>query len=113
MPLVEMKDFNSFIDNKTFFDQPVKNKQEAHEKLIEMSRNNDYATGKLFDFSYHQNYYKLIGTDLSRQTNTNIPQEIKFVGKLGEDHGATIVFIAEKQQKTILNLTLYSVIVTE
>ena len=29
--------------NKLFFDQPVKYKQEAHEKLIKMSRNNDYT----------------------------------------------------------------------
>ena len=34
MPLVEMKDFNALIYNKLFFDQPVKNKQEAYEKLI-------------------------------------------------------------------------------
>ena len=40
MPLVEIKDFNALIDNKQFFDQPVKNKQEAYEKLVEMSRNN-------------------------------------------------------------------------
>ena len=38
MPLVEIKDFNALIDNKPFFDQPVKNKQEAYEKLIEMSK---------------------------------------------------------------------------
>ena len=36
MPLVETKDFNVLIDNKPFFDQSVKNKQEAYEKLIEM-----------------------------------------------------------------------------
>ena len=38
MPLVEIKDFNAIflINNKTFFDQPVKNKQETYEKLIEM-----------------------------------------------------------------------------
>ena len=41
MPLVEIKYFNALIDNKPFFDQPVKNKQEAYEKLIEMSRNDD------------------------------------------------------------------------
>ena len=32
--LVEMKDFNALIDRKPFFDQPIKNKQEADEKLI-------------------------------------------------------------------------------
>ena len=34
-----------------------------------MSRDNDYTTENVFDFLYHQNYYKRIGIDLSRQTN--------------------------------------------
>ena len=38
----KMNDFNAFIDNKPFFDQLVKNRQEAYEKLVEMSRNDDY-----------------------------------------------------------------------
>ena len=46
-----------------------------------------------------QNYYKLIGVDLLRQTNTNIPQQINFTGKLEEDDGAAMFFIAEKQEK--------------
>ena len=29
-----------------------------------MSRNNDYTTGNVLYYSYHQNYYKLIGTEL-------------------------------------------------
>ena len=66
MSLVEIKVFNALIDNKPFFDWPVKNRQEAYEKLNEMSRNNDYTTGNLLDYSYHQNYYKVIGIDLSR-----------------------------------------------
>ena len=78
-----------------------------------MSRNDDYTKGKLIDFSCHQNYYKLIGIDLSRQANTNIPQQVNFIGKLEEDDCATMFFIAEKQQKTILNLSLNSLIVTE
>ena len=44
-------------------------------KLIEISKNDDYTTGNLLDFQYHQYYYQL-GTDLSRQTNTSIPQQI-------------------------------------
>ena len=35
---VEIKDFNGLINNKSFFDQPVKNKQEGYENPIEMSR---------------------------------------------------------------------------
>ena len=57
------------------------------------------------DFSNHQNYYKLISIDLSRKTNASIPQQINFIGKLKEDDDA-IMFIAEKQQKTVLNLSL-------
>ena len=113
MPLVEIKDFNELIDNKPFFDPPIKNKQEAYEKLIEVVRNDDYTTGNVLDYLYHQNYYKVIGIDLSRQTNTNIPQKINFTGKLEEIDGATMFFIAEKQQKTILNFSLDSLIVTE
>ena len=56
---------------------------------------------------------KLIGIDLSRQTNTSIPQQIYFVGKLEEDDGATMFSITEKQQKTILNFSLDPLIVTE
>ena len=78
-----------------------------------MSRNDDYTTGILLDYLYHQKYYKLIGIDLSRQTNTIIPQQIIFIGKLEEDDGATVLSIAQKQQKTILNFSLDSLIVTE
>ena len=78
-----------------------------------MSRNDDYETGNLLDYLYHQNYYKLIGIDLSRQTNTSIPQQINFAGKIEEDDCATILLIAKKQQKTILNFSLDSLIVTE
>ena len=30
MPIAEIKDFNALIDNKSFFDQSVKSKQEAY-----------------------------------------------------------------------------------
>ena len=66
MPLVEIKDVNVLIDNKPFFDQPVKNEQEACEKLIEMLRNDDYTTENSLDYLYDQNYYNLIDIDLSR-----------------------------------------------
>ena len=57
-----------------------------------MSRNDDSATGNLLDYLYHQKYHKLIGIDLSRQTNTTIPQQINFVSKLEGDDGTTIFF---------------------
>ena len=57
MPLGEIKDFD---DNKPFFDQQVKNKHEAYEKLVEILINDEYTTVNLLGFSYHQDYYKLI-----------------------------------------------------
>ena len=62
LPNVEIKDFNVLIDGKSFFDLPVKNEEEAYEKIIEMSRNNDYTTDNLLDFVYFKKNYKLIAT---------------------------------------------------
>ena len=54
-------------------------------------------------YSCYQNHYKLIGIDSSRQTNTTIPEQINFTEKLG-DNRATMLFIAEKQQKNYSKL---------
>ena len=43
----------------------------------------------------------------------SISQQINFVGKLEEDDGATIFFIAEKQQKTVLNFSIDLLTVAE
>ena len=59
-----------------------------------MSRKDSYATGNLLDFLYHQKCYKLIGINLSWQTNTSIPQQINFIGKLEVDNGAIMFLIA-------------------
>ena len=62
---------------------------------------------------YDQNYYKLIGIDWSGKTNTTIPQQLNFTGKLERDNSATTVFITEKKQhNTILNFSLDSLNVT-
>ena len=100
MPLVEIKYFNELNelnDNKLFLYRSVKRKQEAYDKIIEMSKNGDYKTGNLLGYLYHQKYFKLIDRYLPRQTNTSISQQINFVGKLEQDDSATIFFIAEKQ----------------
>ena len=91
MPLAEIKDFDVSIHSKIFFDQLVKRKQELHEKIVEMSKNNDYTTENLADFFYHQNYYELIGTELSMQTIISISQQITFVGRLVEENDTTFL----------------------
>ena len=59
MPLVEINYLNALIVNKRYFDLPLKNKQEGYEKLVEISRNEDYITRNLLDFSYHQKFFEL------------------------------------------------------
>ena len=67
VPNVQIKDFNVLIDGKSFFDMPIKNSEETHEKIIEMGRNNYYTTGNLLDYEYFSKHYKLIAIGLSKQ----------------------------------------------
>ena len=73
------------IDAKSFFDTPIKNKEEAYEKIIEMCKDSDYTTGNLLDYDYFSNHYKLIATDLRRQIeleNPDLKQQINLIGRL-------------------------------
>ena len=104
VPKVEIKDFNVLIDGKNFFDLPVKNKEEASEKIIEMSNNDDYTTGNLLDFPYFKENYRLIATDLSKQTKLKDSQQINFIGKLeGQNNGATMFSSLKNQKKLLLS----------
>ena len=54
------------INGKSFFDVPVKN-EEAYEKNMSISKNNDYTTGSLLDYEY----FKLLQTNCNRFKQTN------------------------------------------
>ena len=85
---------------------PIKNEEEACEKIIEISNNNDYTTDKLLDYwVYFKENYRLIVADLSKQTKLKDPQQINFIGKLENNHGATMFFINEKSDETTLNFS--------
>ena len=43
-----------------------------------MSNNNDYTTGKLLEFTYFKEDYRLIAIDLSKQTKLKDPQQINY-----------------------------------
>ena len=109
VPNVEIKDFNVLIDGRRIFDLPVKN-EGAYEKIIEMSRNNEYTTGNLFKLAYFKKNCRLIAIDLSKHTRLKDPQQINFIGKLEEqDHGAKTFFIIEKSGKTTFQFLQNSV----
>ena len=82
---------------------PIKTEEEAYEKIIDISRNNEYKTGNLLDYDYLKKY-KLIAIDLSKQQvlqeNEDLIQQINFIGKLEE--AANVFIIIEKKENTIL-----------
>ena len=82
VPNIKIKDFNVLINGKSFFDLPVKNEEEAYEKIMDISNNNDYTAGNLLGFAYFKKNYRFIATDLSKQTKLKDPQQINFIGKL-------------------------------
>ena len=97
---MQIKDFNVLINGKSFFDLPVKN-QEAYEKIIEMSNNNDYTTGNVLDFAYYKENCRLIAIDLSKQSKLKDLQQINFIGKIeGQNNGVTMFFIIERSEET-------------
>ena len=55
VPKVKVNDFNVLVDGKSFFDLPVKNDEEAYEKIIDLSNNSDCTTGNLLDYAYYKN----------------------------------------------------------
>ena len=67
LPRVIVKDYNVIIDKLAFFDLHIKTEEEAYEKIIDISRNNEYTTGNLLDYDYFKKHYKLIAIDLSKQ----------------------------------------------
>ena len=85
---------------------PVKNEEEAYEKIVEISNNNDYTTGNLLDFAYFKENYRLIAIDLSKQTKLKDPQQISFIGKLLASRWTTKLFIIEKKQLLIFHKIL-------
>ena len=108
LPNVMVKDHNVIIDKLAFFNLPLKTKEEAYEKIIDLSRNNEYTTGNLLDYDYFKKYYKLIAIDLSKQQvlqeNENLIQQINFIGRLTE--AANFFIIIEKKEHTILEFSL-------
>ena len=109
VPKVKINDFNVLIDGKNFFDLLVKNEEEAYEKVIDVSNNNDYTTGNLLDFAYFKKIYKLIAIDLSKQTKLKDPQQINFIEKLLKNAAATMFFIIEKSEETTFSFSQNSV----
>ena len=107
LPKVMVKDYNVIINKLAFFDLPIKTEEEVYEKIINISRNNEYTAGNLLDYDYFKKYYKLIPIDLSKQQvlqeNEDLIQQINFIGRL--ENAANVFIIIEMKENTILEFS--------
>ena len=107
LPNVMVKDYNVIIDKLAFFDLPIKTEEEAYEKIIDITRNNEYTTGNLSDYDYFKRYYKLIAIDLSKHQvlpeNEDLIEQVDFIERL--EIAANVFIIIEKKVKTILKFS--------
>ena len=98
-----VKDYNVIIDKLAFFDLPIKTEEEAYEKIIDISRNNEYTTGNLLDYDYFIKYYKSIAVDLSKQQvlqeNEDKIKQINFIGRL--ERATNVFIIIEKKEYNV------------
>ena len=78
-----------------------------------MSKNNFYTTGNLLDYEYFKHFIQ-IAIDLSKQIeleNTDLKQQINFIGRLEREEGATMFFINENKEETTFDFSQDSVVV--
>ena len=70
-----------------------------------MGINNDYTTGNLLDYEYFATLQ--IAIDLSKQIeseNSDLKQQINFVGKLTRDEGGAMFFVIIRLEETTFEL---------
>ena len=70
------------------------------EKIIEISKNNEYKSGNSLDYKYFSKHYKLMAIDLGKQIereNLDLKRQINFIDKLEEDEAT--MFLSLKNQK--------------
>ena len=95
---VEIKDYNFIIDGETFYEIPIKNREETYKAITELIRNDLLRTGNEFNRDYFSEHYKLIAIDLSKQKSDLKNQQINFDGRL--EQNATLFFIVEEKETT-------------
>ena len=101
------------IDGQNFFGQTATNNLITYDniKKIMIGQGDDYTTVCKLDYSYFNNYYKMIAIDLSKQQKLNADpkanQQINFTENLnwGQDvnDNTIMFFIIEEAKETILD----------
>ena len=94
------------IDGKNVFDQPIDSMDKTYENIekIATGQGDDYTTGRLLDYPYFKDHYKMIAIDLSKQqvldADPRAIQQINFMANLDRDGNTTMFFIIEDVKET-------------
>ena len=119
LPKVKIKDYNVYVDDKNFFDQPINNdiKTYANIRKIGTGQGEDYTTGCLLDYPSFKNNYKMIAIDLSKQqvldADPRATQQINFTGSLDRAGNTALFFITKEAKETVLDFSQGTVKVLE
>ena len=99
------------IDGKNVFDQPIDSMAKTYENIekIATGQGDDYTTGRLLDYPYFKDHYKMIAIDLSKQqvldADPRAIQQINFMANLDRDGNTTTFFIIEEAKETVLDFS--------
>ena len=100
------------IDERNFFDQPIKEndlKKYDNIQKIATGQGDYYTTGCLIDFPYFEKHYKLIELDIKTQealdADPKALQEINFTGNISRAEGEVVSFVIEQAKETVLDFS--------
>ena len=105
----QVKESNVVIDEKNFFEQPIKNDLIIYSNIrkITTGQDDDYTTGCLQNYTFLKNCYKMIAIDLSKQqaldADPKAIQQLRFIANLNQAGNTTMFFIIEEAKESILN----------
>ena len=111
LPKVEIRDYNVITDGKNFFDQPINRNLKTYENIRKIANGQwkDYTTGCSLDYSYFNNFYKMIATGLIKQqvfdADPRAIQQISFTANLVRAGNTTMLFIIEEIEETVVNFS--------
>ena len=107
--LKNVKDYNVITDGRNFFDLPTKNDFKTYHNIKKFAtgQGDDYTTGRLLDYNYFKEHYKLIAIDLSIQQKLDADpkaiKQINFAGNIKQD--TSIFSIIEKARESVLDFS--------
>ena len=99
------------IDGKNVFDQPIDSMAKTYENIekIATGQGDDYTTGRLLDYPYFKDHYKMIAIDLSKQqvldADPRAIQQINFMANLDRDGNTAMFFIIEEAKEIVFEFS--------